>query len=233
MTIDRYPQVIAHRGASRIERENTLDAFVRAANLGAHAVELDVRRTSDGELVVHHDPHLGDGRVIVRTTARELPPHVPTLSEALNACGGMWVNIEIKNDVNEADFDAGESVAHDVAEHLRHRGELDRWLVSSFRRETIDALHHALPQVRTAWLCGTVADDEIEACANELLSHGHSALHPWVVTLNRHVIEVCHRVGLQVNTWTVDDPERMKELIAWGIDGLCTNVPDVALSLLR
>ncbi len=92
-------QVIAHRGASRAERENTLAAFRRAAVMGANAVELDVRRTSDGAMAVHHDAVLPDGRVICEMTSAELPEHVPLLPAALDACNGMWVNIEIKNPI--------------------------------------------------------------------------------------------------------------------------------------
>ena len=66
-------QILAHRGASRAERENTIVAFTRAATMGADAVELDVRRTSDGALVVHHNPHLDDGRLIAALTAADLP----------------------------------------------------------------------------------------------------------------------------------------------------------------
>ena len=58
---------MAHRGASRAEAENTVAAFRRAGEMGAQAVELDVGRTRDGVLVVHHNPHLADGRVIADT----------------------------------------------------------------------------------------------------------------------------------------------------------------------
>ena len=68
---NRWPAVIAHRGASRAERENTVAAYRRAGEMGADAVELDVRRTTDGVLVVHHDPHLGDGRLIAAARAGE------------------------------------------------------------------------------------------------------------------------------------------------------------------
>ncbi|MCB0955889.1 MAG: glycerophosphodiester phosphodiesterase, partial [Ilumatobacter sp.] len=73
--------------------ENTVAAFRRAGEMGADAVELDVRRTADGVLVVHHNPHLADGRLIATTANRDLPPTVPTLGEALDACEGMWVNV--------------------------------------------------------------------------------------------------------------------------------------------
>lgn len=200
--------------------------------MGAHAVELDVRRSRDGSLVVHHNPHLGDGRVIAEHDAGELPDHVPTLHEALEACAGMWVNVEIKNDPSEPDFDPTDTIADETMEVLLARGEHDRWLISSFRIETIDRCRaiadSAGAPIRTAWLTSVVPDD----VASLLVERGHVALHPWVALLTRDVIDACHAVGVVVNTWTCDDPERMRELVEWGIDGICTNVPDVALSVL-
>ena len=220
--------VMAHRGASRAEAENTVAAFRRAGEMGADAVELDVRRTADGVLVVHHNPHLADGRLIATTANRDLPSSVPTLGEALDACEGMWVNVEIKNDPEEADFDPTESIADETVAHLLARGEDDRWLISCFRIETVDRCRELAPQIRTAWLCSVVPDGVVGL----LQSRGHVALHPWVALLTQEVIEACHAGGLAVNTWTCDDPERMEQLIEWGIDGICTNVPDVALSVL-
>ena len=222
-------QVMAHRGASRAEPENTLVAFRRAGEMGAHAVELDVRRTADGVLVVHHNPHLHDGRLIAATVHADLPPSVPTLGAALDACEGMWVNVEIKNDPEEPDFDASDSIADETVAHLLARGEDDRWLISCFRVETVDRCRALAPQIRTAWLC-TIPP---EGVAEDMAARGHVALHPWVKVLSREVIDACHAAGVQVNTWTCDDPERMAELIEWGIDGICTNVPDEALAVLR
>ena len=221
-------QVLAHRGASRAERENTVAAFRRAGEMGADGVELDVRRTLDGALVVHHDPLLPDGRVICRTAATQLPVHIPSLDAALDACAGMWVNLEIKNDANEPDFDPDEHVAEQTMALLERRGEPHRWLISSFRIETVDRCHAIVPQIRTAWLTSVVP----EGVAQLLVDRGHVALHPWVHLLRREVVDECHAAGLQVNTWTCDDPARMHELIEWGIDGICTNVPDVALAVL-
>jgi glycerophosphoryl diester phosphodiesterase len=221
-------QVIAHRGASRAERENTLVAYRRAAEMGADAVELDVRRTADGALVVHHDPKLADGRIICSTEAADLPDHVPHLGAALDACAGMWVNLEIKNDPSEPDFDATDRIADQTMALLAERGEPERWLISSFRIETVDRCRTVLPEVRTAWLTSIVPDDVVSI----LTARGHVALHPWVQLLGRDVVERCHAAGLAVNPWTCDDPARMRELVEWGIDGICTNVPDVALEVL-
>jgi len=82
-------QVIAHRGASLAERENTLAAFRRAHAMGADAVELDVRRTLDGAMAIHHDATLGDGRLICETHSDDLRGDVSFLAEALDACAGM------------------------------------------------------------------------------------------------------------------------------------------------
>lgn len=225
----RRPAVLAHRGASRAEQENTLAAFRRAAQMGADGVELDVRRTADGVLVVHHNPHLADGRLIAATAHAALPSSVPTLGEALDACQGMWVNVEIKNDPGEPDFDPSDTIADDTVAHLLARDEDERWLISSFRIETVDRCHQLAPSIRTAWLCVEVPGEAIA----EVRAKGHVALHPWVHALTLEVVERCHAGGLAVNTWTCDDPERMAQLAEWGVDGICTNVPDEALRVLR
>jgi glycerophosphoryl diester phosphodiesterase len=219
--------VIAHRGASRAEPENTIPAFERAAAMGADGVELDVRRTLDDRLVVHHDAHLPDGRVIREVRSAELPPSVPTLADALDACAGMFVNIEIKNDRSEPDHDRTDWVADRVAVELTRRGGGPRWLISSFRFGTVQRCRSLLPAVRTAWLTEPFDAAHIERAA----TGGHVAIHPWVGHVDHDLIRLAHAHGLAVNVWTCDDPDRMRQLIAWGIDGICTNVPDVALAV--
>ncbi len=221
-------EVLAHRGASAAARENTIEAFRLAAAIGSDGVELDVRRTLDGLLVVHHDARLADRRVIGDMRASDLPAHVPHLDAALDACNGMWVNIEIKNDPDEPDFDPTDSIADDTTGALVRRGQDERWLISAFRLETVDRCRALVPTIRTAWLVGHVPDDVVAT----MVGRGHSALHPWVGALNRSHIDVCHGAGIAVNTWTCDDPRRMAELIEWGIDGICTNVPDVAIGVI-
>ncbi len=200
--------------------------------MGADAVELDVRRTRDGALVVHHNPHLFDGRVINATAAAELPPEVPTLSQSLDACTGMWVNVEIKNDEHEPDFDPTDSIADATMAVLLARDEHERWLISSFRIETIDrcrAIADALrAPVRTAWLTAAVPAGTLAL----LQARGHTALHPYVKLLTRDTVRDYRAAGIDVNTWTCDNPERMRELIEWGVTGICTNVPDVALTVV-
>jgi glycerophosphoryl diester phosphodiesterase len=176
-------------------------------------------------LVVHHDARLPDGRTVHTTAVAGLPVHVPALGAALDACAGMWVNVEIKNDPAEDGFDPTESIADETIAHLLARDEDERWLISCFRIETVDRCHHVAPQIRTAWLTTVTPTDGVAL----LVARGHVALHPWVGLLTREVIDDCHRAGVEVNTWTCDDPARMAELIDWDIDGICTNVPDVAV----
>jgi glycerophosphoryl diester phosphodiesterase len=221
-------QVLAHRGASRAERENTVAAFGRAVAMGADGVELDVRSTADGSLVIHHNPGLGDGRLICELLASELPDHVPSFNDALDACAGLWVNVEIKNDESEPDFDPTDHIADAVIAALLERNENERWLISSFRLETVDRCRSLAPEIRTAWLCVQVPDGTID----KMVRRGHAALHPWFGSVTEELIAAAHAAGVQVNTWTVDNPEDLSRLAAWGIDGLCTNVPDVALEVL-
>lgn len=222
------PIVIAHRGASAAYPENTVEAFHGALAAGADWVELDARRTADGALVVHHDAVLADGRVLVELNRDELPASVPTLAEALDACAGMGVNIEIKNNPPDPDLDPTEQVAEGVVALLAEREGRDEVLISSFNPATLRRIRERAPHLRTALLIVEPPPDVVE----QLVDAGHSALHPYDWFVTPDLVADCHAAGLQVNVWTVDDPARMRELLDQGVDGLCTNVPDVARALL-
>lgn len=219
--------MIAHRGASRAEVENTVAAFERAVSMGADAVELDVRRTVDDHLVVHHDATLADGRAIVHTAAADLPSSIPSLDDALDACAGAAVNVEIKNDAGEPDHDPTDDIAVAVAEALLARRPHARWLVSSFRWETVVRFQRTAPGIRTAFLSDTVDRTLLDRVAAAAMT----AIHPADHAVTSDVVRAAHASGLGVNVWTVDAPQRIAELVAWGADGVCTNVPDVALAV--
>ena len=225
--------VIAHRGASADFAENTLDAFSGAEEQGADGVELDVRRTADGLLAVSHDDTLPDGTVVVQVPFAALPASVTDLGHALDACAGLSVvNIEIKNWPEDKDFDPSERVAEAVVALLRERGELDdgRALVSSFHLATVDRVHELAPDLATGWLLGMVdAPHELVGRAAE---RGHTAVHPHHAFVNEDLVRLAHDAGLAVNTWTCDEPERIRWLGEIGVDAVVTNVPRVALQAL-
>jgi glycerophosphoryl diester phosphodiesterase len=222
---------MAHRGASKAAAGNTLAAFRLARELGADSVELDVRRLADGELAVHHDPVLADGRTLYLLRASELPPFVPLLDAALDACAGMTVNVEIKNLPKEAGFDPAERAAAAVIELVRSRHDEERVLVSSFHLATIDRVREQAPDLETAYLVQVALQPA--SLVTDLVARGHRGLHPWHKLVTQRLVRRCHDAGLAVRPWTVDDPGRIAVLGRYGVDAICTNVPDVALAVLR
>lgn len=202
-----------------------MEAFRLAVAQGADGIELDVRRSADGHLVVHHDARLPDGRTIAELTRAELPADLPGLGDALDACRGAWVNLEIKNAPDDPDFDDDRRLAQQVVELLAVRDEPStQWLISSFDLATVDAVRAADPSLPTAFLVYEIDDATVAAA----VAGGHGALHPWVATVDAAAIERAAASGLRVNVWTCNEAERMRELIDWGVDGICTDVPDVA-----
>lgn len=224
--------VYAHRGASTQERENTIAAFAAAVVMGADGVELDARRTVDGAIAVHHDAHLGDGRPVIGLVATDLPDHVPLLGAALDACGDLVVNIEIKNWPDDVDFDRTELVAEAVVAEVGARRSHDAVLVSSFHLPTIERVYALDPAIPTGLLVVLAPDDDFGALVDRCGRGGHAALHPHHSGVTDELVDLCHRAGLALNTWTVDDPLSIARLAGMGVDGIVTNVPDVALVAL-
>ena len=215
--------IFAHRGASAVEPENTVAAFRRARQLGADGVELDVRRHESGVLAVAHDAVLGT----------PLAPSVPDLATALDACAGMRVNIEIKNYPGDPDFDETESLAERVVELLHERGGSDDVFVSSFGIRCIDRVLALDPSISTAFLVTHAPDDDvIGRIISRTVRNGHRGVNPHHVGVTPRLVELAHAAGITVNPWTVDDPERIRQLAGWGVDAIITNVPDVARAAL-
>jgi len=228
--------VLAHRGANRQAPENTLAAFTSALESGADGVELDVHRTADHQLVVRHDAAGAGGILAELTTAAvaEHFPDVPTLSAALDVCAGRLVNVEIKNLPHQPGFDPSLAVADLVVELLAARGGADRVLVSSFHLPTIDRVHELRPELATGLL--TAGGDPLRALT---VAHerAHRAVHPALGMLAgqraREVVERAHATAMQVNVWTVNEPDDIRRLADAGVDAVITDVPDVARAVLR
>jgi glycerophosphoryl diester phosphodiesterase len=157
-------------------------AFRAALDLGADGVELDVHPTADDVLVVRHDPTVAGG-AIAELDLRELragAPEVPTLAEALDAGAGSLVDVEVKHATQGPGADPGHRVAELLVELLAERGWRDEVVVSSFALAAIDRVHALAPTVPTALL--TIGTAPLDGLAM-VVEHGHTALHPDVVTL--------------------------------------------------
>ncbi|MGH2686376.1 MAG: glycerophosphodiester phosphodiesterase [Actinomycetota bacterium] len=223
-------KVIAHRGASAAFRENTVEAFAGARAMGADMVELDVRRTADGTLAVHHDAVLPDGPALVNLSAADLPEWVPTLAQALDACEPLGVNIEIKNYPGDPDYDETLALAEAVTAFATEQRLHDRVLISSFNLNDVDRVRAIDPAIPTAWLTMSISDPA--TTVDRCVRHGHRVLHPLFALVDDELLAACRAEGVAVNTWTVDDPGVMRRLVDQGVDGIVTNVPDVLISLL-
>ncbi len=223
--------IIGHRGASKAFRENTIEAFVGAAEAGADWVELDVRQAADGEIVVHHDPVTAEGHRIVDTAWSDLPDYVPTLSEVLEACEGMGVNIEIKNEPDEEEFDPEHKMVPRTIEVARKYLASERRLITSFDMSAINAVHDIDPNMATGFL--TMEELGVEVAVGRATAHDHVSINPYDEIVTERWVSHAQDAGLAVYVWTVDDPNRMQELASFGVDGIITNVPDVASKTLR
>lgn len=228
------PLVIAHRGASADAPENTASAFTAALEQGADWVELDVRLSSDGSLIVNHDPWYRDGRTVWSTPWSEVPEATLALAGAMDACAGMGVNVEIKNSADDlADGPWSLDVVDATVEVLLglDPAVLDRLLISSFDFATIEAVKAQAPALATGYL---VFDLSQQTNALDLAAEGgHQALHPWDPFVTQELLQDCHSRGLRVNTWTVDERARWDELAAMGVDGIVTNTPGLLVQALR
>ena len=214
-------EIFAHRGSADLTRENTVEAFVAARRLGADGIELDVRRTADGVLVVHHDAELPDAGPIAELSSAELPEWLPSLEDALDACRPIQVNVEIKQDAGDRAHEHDDPLPFEVARLLARREEAARIVVSSFSLSAIDTVRATLPSLATALLV-EVAEDPFRALATAS-RHGHCGVHPFYLSVDKALISDAAAAGIAVRTWTVDDPERIAELAKLGVDAVITN----------
>jgi glycerophosphoryl diester phosphodiesterase len=219
-------RVFAHRGDTAHAVDNTIGAFLAAVEHGADGVELDVRRSRDGALVVHHDATIPGLGPIAELAVRELPDHVALLSDALAVLEPLEVNVEIKNDPDEPGYDPTGSLSHDVAALLADRADLER-IVSSFDVGTLDAVNDAGSALSTGLLLGLAADP-LDGVA-VALRHGFGAVHPFVLAVDDDVVAAAHRVGLAVNTWTVNARHDLERMVRLGVDAVITD--ELALAL--
>ncbi|HSN02471.1 MAG TPA: glycerophosphodiester phosphodiesterase [Acidimicrobiales bacterium] len=221
-------KVVAHRGLHRTARENTVAAFVAAREAGADGVELDVRACADGALVVFHDPAV-DGQVIAGTPAGALPEHVARLSDALLACGDLWVNVEIKMDAYGAHDPRRAPFVERVVAQVDALGIASRVLYSSFDVSACRYLREVAPASPVGLLLD-VADDP-RGALELAVAAGFAALHPYFGPLSAQAVADVRAAGLALNVWTPNERDDLARLLDWGVDAVITDEPALALAL--
>lgn len=230
------PAVQAHRGSplrSDGIEENTVAAFWRARDLGADSVELDVRLLADGGLAVHHDPTIAGIGPIHQLRTADLPAHVPLLADALTACAGLGVNVELKNLPPEPGFDPTEALARSVVDVLEgagsghHAGIGDsggNLVISSFWSGALAAVRDTGSAIPTALLVLPGADvDRSLAAALDL---GCAGLNLPIDLATPAAATAAQDAGLTVATWTVRERTDLDQALAAGVDVVITD--DVA-----
>lgn len=224
------PLVIAHRGASGYRPENTMPAFALAVEQRADMIETDLHRTRDGSIVVTHDEELaglgGSGEIAtaslaeVRSLDAGAGERVPTLDELLDEFGArIALNLELKRGTRGL----YEGLEADVLAAVGARGLLAGTLFSSFYDPVLARLRALAPDARLGLLISVRFPREIVARARAL---GAEAIHPEAPLVDRALVEEAHAAGLRVFVFTVDAEDEMRRLLALGVDGLFTNLPD-------
>jgi|CXWL01.1.fsa_nt_gi glycerophosphoryl diester phosphodiesterase len=216
--------VIGHRGASGHALENTLDAFERCvapSPTACDGVELDIHATADGELVVHHDPALADGRSIHDLTAAELAAvrlrdgsAIPTLAEALAVLTPIEVFIEAKGvSIHGLGRLRALMAGHPFPERLH---------VHAFDHRVIRRLFEADAALSLGVLSSSYP---MEPVAPVLAAGARTLWQEWQL-IDRELVERCRHEGVRVIAWTVNDARTAAHLGGLGVAGVCGNWPE-------
>ncbi len=247
------PLLVAHRGGSRLAPENTVASFRTARDVWeADMLEMDVHLTRDGEVVVIHDPTVdrttdGTGAVASltmaelarldagyrfldlegRPTFRGRGVRIPRFEELLTEFPDSRLNVEVK--VAEA--------AAPLAAVIRRHGAEERVLVAAeLERRRAGARGYGGPwgasryQAMILWLTHRIPGSSLYTPAADILQIPEWWKGMRVVTPS--LVRAAHRRNLPVQVWTVDDPDDMRRLLSWGVDGIQTDRPDLLARVL-
>lgn len=233
----------AHRGFSGKYPENTMLAFKKAIEAGADGIELDVQLTKDGEVVIIHDETIdrttnGKG-LVVEYTYEELAKFdasyifidkygfnkIPTLREYFELVKDFDIvtNIELKTGINEY-----LGIEEKVWELIKEYKLEERIIISSFNHFSVMRMKKIAPNLKYGFL----SEDWIIDAGKYTYSHGVKCYHPRFNNLIPEVVEELKSYGLEINTWTVNKEEDIKDMINKGIDVVIGNYPDLTKKIL-
>lgn len=246
MTLESLPQpiIFAHRGASADAPENTLAAFEVALEQGADALELDAKLSRDGTAIVIHDATVdrttgAKGRVKDMTLAqlraldagsfKEARFHaekIPLLEEVFEAMGRRtFINVELTNYNSPTDH-----LVETVCMLVKKFNLQDRVLFSSFFASNLKQARGLLPEVP----CGMLALPGIlGAWARSFgFTFGpYQATHPSLRDATAQQVQRAHRLKRRIHVWTVNNGNDMRRLFSWGVDGIITDDPRLAVQV--
>jgi len=216
---------IGHRGARAYAPENTLTSFKKAIELGADAIELDVRRTKDNQIVVIHDADVkrttnGKGLVKdftlqqIKQLSTEKSQKIPTLEEVLDYMKSTKVKVIIE--LKEAEFE--EKVLSTIKSFRMDK----QVIISSFLEEAIRKVRELDPEIETGLIYAKHSNPIKAALA--LKANYLVALYRFVHTAN---VEKAHQNGLKVIVWTINSPEEAATFVKKGVDGIASDKPDI------
>ena len=233
--IDRKQTLmVAHRGVSKLEQENTTLAFVAAGNRSYFGIETDVHVTRDGQFVAIHDSNTlrvsGDEYIVEETdfkTLRELrlfdldgshtreDIRIPTLEEYIAICKKYEkvAVLELKNAMTE-------EVVAQIVERIRQAEYLDRVIFIAFNFDNLVYVRRHSSNQPVQYLIGKV---EVEENLARAKAQGFD-VDIYYKVLTEEIVRDLHEAGLRVNCWTVDEPADAETLVAWGVDFITTNI---------
>ena len=229
----RSTHMVAHRGLSGIELENTNAAFIAAGNRSYFGIETDVHKTSDGKFVVFHDDHTGrvaERDVVVEETpfdelrsmkliARDGDPEridmrIPTLREYISTCKryDKIAVLELKNEFTAQEIKA-------ICDEINEEGYLDQVIFISFAFINLVYVRELYPNQTVQFLTSKYADD-----LNQILKAHSFDIDIEYTELTKERIEKFHAYGVKVNCWTCDDKDFAEKLAEYGIDYITSNI---------
>jgi len=239
------PEIIAHRGMVHEAPEHTLAGFARAAAFNSDAIEFDLQLSKDGRLVVCHDHKVDrttSGKGWVRDfTLAELKAldagswfspefagqTIPTVEEVLTLLGDAGWAGKIYFELKTLRYDYP-GIEAALARVIQDFGLAGRCAVNSFNHHSLVRMQAALPGIPTTCVDGSHMVRPWEYAR----SIGCTGYAPHYTAIDQELVDGCHRAGISVIAWTVDDRKEIERLVALGVDGIITNRPDVMRSCL-